>query len=204
VITKGGHHRARSGDRDAFVVDGRPETLRRQCDESLRALGVDRIGLYLLHKPDPHVPVAQSVEALADLQEAGKVAAIGLSNVSVEQLGLAVAVAPVAAVQNHLSLQDRDDREMVDSCAQRGIAYLAYSPLGGRRRVHGLTEAVPGIATVAERHGVSPAQVAVAWLLAQSPGIGVVVGARRPASIADSAAGAELVLDSQDLLLLAG
>jgi aryl-alcohol dehydrogenase-like predicted oxidoreductase len=199
VITKGGHHRAG----DEFLVDGRPETLRRQCDESLRALGVERIGLYLLHRPDPRVPVAESVGALADLRASGKVDAVGLSNVSVEQLDVTSAAAPIAAVQNHFSPVDREDRPMVDACAQRDIAYLAYSPLGGRRRVHGLPDALPALADVADRHGVSPQRVALAWLLAQSPTLAVVVGARRPGSIADSAAAADLVLDDDDLRLLA-
>jgi aryl-alcohol dehydrogenase-like predicted oxidoreductase len=199
VVTKGGHHRAG----EDFLVDGRPETLRRQCDESLRALGVERIGLYLLHKPDPGVPIAESVGALAELRAAGKVEAVGVSNVSVAQLRAAMVAAPLAAVQNQLSLLEPGDRPVVDLCAERGVAYLAYSPLGGQWRVPGLADAVPALGRVAERHGVEPARVALAWLLAQSPAVGVVVGARRPASIADSAAAADLLLDDDDLRALA-
>ncbi|GAA2725475.1 aldo/keto reductase [Cellulomonas aerilata] len=200
VVTKGGHHRAGPG----FLVDGRPATLHRQCDESLRALGVERVGLYLLHKPDPQVPVEESAGALAELQAAGKVAAVGLSNVTVEQLDAACAVAPVVAVQNHLSPQDRSDLPMVAVCADRGIAYLAYSPLGGRSRIDGLSRSLPGLSQVARRHGVSEQRAALAWLLARSPAVSVVVGARRPGSTADSVAAADLTLDADDLRLLPG
>src|SRR5215472_15673580 len=127
VVTKGGHWR----QGDSFPVDGRPATLRSHCEISLRTLGTDRIDLYLLHHVDPAVPLLDSVAALAQLRTEGKVAAIGLSNVSVAQLDAALTVAPVAAVQNRLSYADPGDLPTALACASRQVAYLAYSPFGG-------------------------------------------------------------------------
>ena len=127
VATKGGHWR----DGARFPVDGRPATLRAHCEISLRTLGVDRIDLYQLHHVDPAVPLADSVGALGELRRAGKIAAIGLSNVTLAQLNEALTVAPVAAVQNHLSAADPGDRPTALACAERGLLYLAYAPFGG-------------------------------------------------------------------------
>lgn len=127
VATKGGHWRRC----DSFPVDGRPGTLRAHCEISLRALEVNRIDLYQLHHVDPQVPLPESVGALGQLWQEGEIAAIGLSNVTVAQLDEALAVAPIAAVQNRLSYRDPDDLPMALACAKRDVAYLAYSPFGG-------------------------------------------------------------------------
>jgi aryl-alcohol dehydrogenase-like predicted oxidoreductase len=183
VVTKGGHWRAGG----AFPVDGRPAALRAHCEVSLRTLGVDRIDLYLLHHVDPAVPLLDSVGALEELRGEGKVAAIGLSNVTIEQLDAALTVAPVAAVQNRLSYADPGDLPTALACARRQVAYLAYSPFGGG------TGAPPTMAPeVAARHGASVQRVLLAWLRDQSPGILPLVGASRPASIRDSAAPLDL------------
>jgi aryl-alcohol dehydrogenase-like predicted oxidoreductase len=183
VVTKGGHWRDDRAVPAAFPVDGRPATLRAHCELSLHALGVDRIDLYLLHHVDPAVPLLDSVAALDELRSEGKVAAIGLSNVSVGQLDAALAVAPVAAVQNRLSYGDPADLPTALACARRQVAYLAYSPFGGP------SLSPPRAALdVARRHGVSVHRVLLAWLRDQSPGILPLVGASRPASIRDSAA----------------
>jgi len=195
VATKGGHYRDGSVE---FPIDGRPQMLRRHCDLSLRALRAERIGLYQLHYPDPDVPLAESVGALADLRSEGKVELVGLSNVSVPQLDEAASITPIASVQNHFSLQDQDDDAMVEACAARGIAYLAYSPLGGRRGARSLAERIPALVRIAAAHGVSVPQVAIAWLLARSPTLIPIVGARRSASITDSAAGTHLTLDDEE------
>jgi pyridoxine 4-dehydrogenase len=179
IATKGGHWR----HGDAFPVDGRPDTLRAHCEISLRTLGVGRIGLYQLHHVDPEVPLLDSVGALEQLRRDGKIAAIGLSNVTVAQLDAARTVAPIAVVQNRLSCGDPADLPTALACAQRDIAYLAYSPFGGPSG----TPPEAAVA-VAQRRGVSVHRVLLAWLRAQSPNIVPLAGASRPASIRDSAA----------------
>jgi aryl-alcohol dehydrogenase-like predicted oxidoreductase len=188
VATKGGHWR--EGDR--FPVDGRPEAIRAHCEISLRTLAVDRIDLYFLHRVDPKVPLADSIGALDQLRREGKIAAIGLSNVTVAQLDAALASAPVAAVQNRLSLGDPADLPTALACAERNVAYLAYSPFGGPSG--SLPEAARALA---RSRGVSMQRVVLAWLCRQAPNIVPLVGASRPASIRDSAAA--LNLDDEDL-----
>ena len=176
----------------ALPVDGRQATLRAHCEISLRTLETDRIDLYQLHHVDPRVPLADSVGALEQLRREGKIAAIGLSNVTVTQLDDALAIAPVAAVQNRLAYGDPADLPTALACAQRGVAYLAYSPLRG-------PSATPPLAAlaVARRRGVSVYRVLLAWLRRQSPNIVPLVGASRPASIQDSAG--PLAVDECDL-----
>jgi pyridoxine 4-dehydrogenase len=188
VATKGGHWR----DGNSFPVDGRPATLRAHCEISLRTLETDRLDLYQLHHVDPEVPLEDSVGALAQLQREGKIAAIGLSNVTVAQLDDALVIAPVAAVQNRLAFADPGDLPTALACARRGVAYLAYSPFGGPSG----TPPQAALA-VARRRGVSVHRVLLAWLRRQSPNIVPLVGASRPASIQDSAA--PLAVDDRDL-----
>ena len=192
VATKGGHYR----DGDDFPIDARPEALRRDCARSRDLLGIDRIDLYLLHHPDPRVPLRASIAALAELQEEGWIRHIGVSNVSPAQLEEALSVAPVAAVQNRISPVDMSDRPVVDICAQTGIAYLAYSPLGGRASA--LAQAFPAAAELAARKGVSLPQLALAWLLTISPTLIPITGASRPESIRDSAQAADLQLTEDE------
>ena len=144
---------------------------------------MDRIDLYLLHHVDPAVPLLDSVAALEQLRGEGKIAAIGLSNVTIEQLDAALTVAPVAAVQNKLSYADPGDLPTALACARRQVAYLAYSPFGG-------PAGTPPRAAleVAGRRGASVHRVLLAWLRDQSANILPLVGASRPASIRDSAA----------------
>jgi aryl-alcohol dehydrogenase-like predicted oxidoreductase len=187
VASKGGHFRR--GAR--FVVDGRPETIRENCDDSLRALGLEQIALYFLHRPDPAVLVAESVGALAELQQEGKIDRIGVSNVSVAQLAEARTVAEIAAVQNHTHVLEPDP--VLEACERAGIAYLAYAPFNGSAEAL----AVAGSATVrtaACERGCTPRRLALALLLASSARLAAVVGARRPATVEDSAAAATLGL----------
>jgi len=188
IATKGGHWR----DGDHFPVDGRPEALRAHCEISLRTLAVEQIDLYQLHHVDPAVPLADSVGALEQLRREGKVAAIGLSNVTIAQLDVALAIAPVASVQNHLSPADPGDLPMALACAERNVAYLAYSPFGGPGGTPPEAARV-----IARQRGVSVQRVQLAWLRGQSPNIVPLVGASRPASIRDSAL--PLDLTSQEL-----
>jgi aryl-alcohol dehydrogenase-like predicted oxidoreductase len=191
VATKGGHWR----DGDQFPVSGRPEVLRAHCEISLRTLGVSRIDLYQLHHVDPLVPLAESVGALEDLRGEGKIAAIGLSNVNLAQLSEALAIAPIASVQNRLSLAVPGDLPMALACARLQVAYLAYAPFDG-------PSGVPPTAAldVARKHGVSVHRVLLAWLRAQSPNIVPLAGASRPATIRDSAAPFDLTAEELGLL----
>ena len=192
VATKGGHRR----DGDEFPVDARPAALRADCEASLRTLGVDTIDLYQLHHVDPDVPLMDSVGALEELRTEGKIRMIGLSNVDAAQLEQARTAATIVSVQNRLSVADRADLPTAGYCGQHGIAYLAYMPL------HGAGDAA-AVRAVADRHGVSPQRVRLAWVLAQGPHIMALVGSSRPVTIEDSAAAAGLHLDDDDLRRLA-
>jgi aryl-alcohol dehydrogenase-like predicted oxidoreductase len=198
VATKGGHTRpVREWD-----VDGRPEYLRQACEASLRALGVETIGLYQFHRPDPKVPFIESVGALAELQAAGKVRMVGLSNVSVDQITQARQLVRVASVQNEFSPSFRRSEGELAFCASQRIAFLPWSPLGGMNRGRNLGGRHRAFAEVATAHGVSPQQVALAWELAKGPMVIPIPGARRPESITDSAAAASLRLGADDLARL--
>jgi aryl-alcohol dehydrogenase-like predicted oxidoreductase len=197
VATKGGH--TRPGGR--WELDGRPEYLRAACEASLRALETDRIDLYQLHRPDPGTPFAESVGALAELQAEGKIRYVGLSNVTVAQLEEAEAIVAVAAVQNELSLEYVEPfrNGEVAACAERGIPLLAWSPLGGAT---GATEAgsrAPAVGRIASERGVSPQRTALAWLLSLSPTVLAIPGSRRPETILDSVAAADLELSVDEL-----
>ena len=198
VATKGGHTRPR-GD---WGLAGRPEYLRQACEASLRALGVEAIGLYQFHRPDPKVPFAESVGAMAELKAAGKVRLVGLSNVSVDQIRQARQLVEVASVQNEFSPRFRRSEGELAFCAAQRIAFLPWSPLGGIGRGGSLGGRHRAFAEVAEARGVSPQQVALAWELAKAPVVIPIPGASRPESITDSAAAATLRLDADDLARL--
>lgn len=207
VATKGG--RGRPGD-GSWTVTGTPQYLKRACEGSLRRLGVAEIGLYQLHKPDPQVPWAESVGALKELLDEGKIRMVGISNVTVEQIRQAQQILGTAlvSVQNRYSPAVRTSEDQLRLCAELGLAFLPWSPLGGISR-SSLDDAsqqpAPGTAfhQVASERGVSPQQVALAWLLARSPMVIPVPGASRPASIQDSARAADLVLTPSELSRLA-
>lgn len=196
VATKGGLRRP--GGR--WETDGRPEHLRAACDRSLQALGVERIDLYQLHAPDPKVPLAESVGALADLQRQGKIRWVGLSNVSVAEIRQAEAQVQVTSVQNRLNPFFREAlREgIVDYCARQGIGFLAYSPIGGGR----LNRKLPGhpvLQPMATRLGVTPHALVLAWVLARSPAVIVIPSARTVEHAVDSTTAADLELSEADL-----
>ena len=198
VATKGGHTR----EGREWGLDGRPEHLRQACEASLRALGVDAIGLYQLHRPDPKVPFLESVGAMAELKAAGKVRLVGLSNVSVDQVKQARQAVEVASVQNEFSPRFRRSEGELAFCAAERIAFLPWSPLGGIGRGRDLGGRHRAFAEVAEAHGVSPQQVALAWELAKAPVVIPIPGASRPETITDSAAAATLRLSADDLARL--
>ncbi|RSM54158.1 aldo/keto reductase [Amycolatopsis sp. WAC 01376] len=192
VATKGG--RGRPGD-GSWTVTGTPTHLKNACEGSLKRLGVDAIGLYQLHKPDENVPWAESVGALKELADEGKIRLAGLSNVSSAQILEAREILgeTLVSVQNeHAPAQLSHEPELA-LCTELGLAYLPWGPLRG----------IGGeFLSVAEELGVSPQQVCLAWLLAKSPSMVAIPGSTRPATIRDSAAAADLVLTAEDLARL--
>lgn len=196
VGTKGGLTRPRG----RWESDARPDRLRRACEQSLKALGVDCIDLYQLHAPDPRVPLTDSVGVIAELQHEGKIRWVGLSNVSVDEIKIAESMVPIITVQNRLNpfFRQAIDDGVVDYCTRRGIGFLAYSPLGGRQLNKTLLDH-PTLKPIAGRHGVSPHAVVLAWILAQGPNVVPIPGARRPEHVVDSANAVKVVLDEQEL-----
>jgi aryl-alcohol dehydrogenase-like predicted oxidoreductase len=199
VATKGGHTRTADG---GWEVDGRPEYLRSACEASLKALGVDAIGLYQYHRPDPEVPYAESVGALRELQEEGKIQLAGISNASVEQIREAMSVLPLASVQNEFSPRFRSSEDTLAFCDERGIAFLPWSPLGGIGKAKELGPSHSAFADVADERGLSPHQVALAWELAKAPVVIPIPGASRPETILDSLLAADLELTPDELARL--
>jgi aryl-alcohol dehydrogenase-like predicted oxidoreductase len=201
VATKGGITRSGTD----WGVDGRPEHLRAACDRSLRALGVERIDLYQHHRPDPAVPFPESVGALAELQQAGKIRWIGLSNVSVEQITAASRAVTVVSVQNRLNPFFREAivTGVVAHCAALGIGFLAYSPVGGGRLNRKLP-AHPAALEVGRRHGISPHAAVIAWCLAQGRTVIPIPSARTVEHAVDALTAADVRLSADDLALLDG
>lgn len=199
VATKGGHTRPAGAE---WGLDGSPGYLRRACEASLKALGVEVIGLYQYHRPDPQVPYAESVGALAQLQSEGKVELVGISNASPEQIREAMGIVDLASVQNELSPRFRSSEPELALCAEHGIAFLPWSPLGGMGSAGQLGSRHATFAQVARERGVSPQQVALAWQLAKAPVVIPIPGASRPETILDSLAAVELRLDADELARL--
>lgn len=198
IATKGGLIRTGPWEMHA---NGHPDHLRATCEASLRRLGLERIDLYQLHAVDADVPLEESVGALADLRAAGKVRHIGLSNVTVEQIEATRRIVPVVSIQNRYSLAGRGtEDEVVDYCARNDIAYLPWQPLAKGS----LARARSALASVAQRHGVLPAQVALAWLLARSPTIIPIPGTLSVSHLEQNVGAASLELTPEDLRELDG
>jgi aryl-alcohol dehydrogenase-like predicted oxidoreductase len=195
ITTKSGLQR--SGP-DAWTPDGRPETIRRDCDRSLTLLRRERIDLLQLHRIDPNVPIEESLGTMVELQAEGKVDMIGVSNVSVDQLDRARAVTDIVSVQNRYSLGDRESEAVLAACEREGIAFLPWHPLGAGS----LTEA-PELEGVAAAHGATAAQVAIAWLLQRSPAILPIPGTSSVAHLEENVAAAGLELSDAELQRLA-
>jgi len=196
VATKGGLTRP-SG---SWTRDARPEHLALACEASLRALGVAAIDVYQLHAPDPSTPFADSVGALARLREQGKIKHVGLSNVSVDELDAALAIVPIVSVQNRWNPRHRapETDGILAACEAKSIAFLPYSPFGGATGARGLSS-VGSLAKEAARRGVSAHRLVVAWMLAKSPVVIPIPGARRATSIVDSAGATSLALTPADV-----
>jgi pyridoxine 4-dehydrogenase len=187
IASKGGLIRPGPG---RWEPDGRPEHLRSVCEGSLRRLRVERIDLYQLHRPDPKVPFDESVGTLKELKDEGKIRHIGLSNVSEEQLREAERITPVVSIQNRYNVTDRSSEQMVDICDQEAMVFLPWAPISE-------AQGIP-LRTAAEAHGVSPRQVAIAWLLARSPQILPIPGSGSAEHVEENIAAASLELDGEE------
>ncbi|WP_369249282.1 aldo/keto reductase [Streptomyces sp. R41] len=208
VTTKGG--RGRPGD-GSWTVTGSPRHLKSAAEASLKRLGVEAIGLYQLHKPDPTVPFEDSLGALRELLDEGKIRLAGISNTTTDQIRRAHAILGdrLVSVQNQYSPAGRHSEPELRLCAELGLAFLPWSPLGGisRSSLDGPStvasdDAFGAFHAVARERGVSPQQICLAWLLAISPNVIPIPGASRPETIRDSAGAADLVLDAEELTRL--
>ena len=170
---------------------GSPEALSAQIDESLRRLRTGTIDLYYLHRVDPKTPLEESLGTIAAYRDRGQIRHVGLSEVSIEQLERGRQVVPIAAVQNRYNLAERTHEEVVDHCAEQGIAFVPFFPLRGAD--------TPAVAEIADRHGASPQQVALAWLLARSPAMLPIPGTLSIDHLRQNLAAFELDLSDDEL-----
>ena len=183
IATKSGFKRSGPG---SWHRDGRPETIRRDCERSLELLRLDRIDLFQLHTVDPHVPIEESLGALSELQKEGKIRMIGLSNVGIEQLRRARKVARVVSVQNRYSIGDRGSEDVLELCEKEGIVFLPWYPLGAGSLARLNDSKSP------TSRGATPAQIAIAWLLRRSPVIAPIPGTSSVAHLEENVAAAGL------------
>ena len=195
IATKGGLLRDGPGQ---WRPDGRPEHLRQACEGSLRRLKVDRIDLYQLHRIDSRVPAEESLGALAELREEGKVRYVGLSEVGVEEIQRAQEIVPIVSVQNRYNLTDRGSEDVLDFCEREGIGFIPWFPLatGDLARPGGPLD------EIAARHDASPGQVALAWLLWRSPVMLPIPGTSSVKHLEENVAAASLDLDEEELAAL--
>ena len=193
IATKGGLTRAGPG---RWAPDCRPERLKKCCDASLLRLKLERIDLYQLHTVDPKVPLEESVGALAELRDEGKIRHVGLSNAGRRHIDEAQRIVPIVSVQNRYSLTARDSEEVLRKCEQEGLAFIPWFPLDAG----GIAQ--EAIAEVAGRHGATPLQVALAWLLAHSPAMLPIPGTSNAAHLDENVSAAALALDDDDIALL--
>jgi len=196
IATKGGFERPGP---DAWSPACRPERLRRCCEESLRRLRLERIELYQLHTVDPRVPIEDSVAALAELQQEEKIRHIGVCNVDAEQLSRAREIAPVVSVQNRYNVADRASEDVLRACEADGLGFLPWYPLA----TGSLARRGGALAEIASAHGASPAQVALAWLLAHSPVMLPIPGTGSVAHFEENLEAAQLELSEEEIELLA-
>jgi aryl-alcohol dehydrogenase-like predicted oxidoreductase len=198
VATKGGHLRPGDG---SWTVNGTPAYLKSACEASLRRLGVESIGLYQLHRPDPTVPYAESVGALRDLLDEGKIQMAGISNANPSQIRQAMEVlgGRLVSVQNQYSPSFRSSEPELHLCDDLGIAFLPWSPLGGISNAARLGARQEPFRLVGQEVGVSPQQITLAWMLALSPVVIPIPGSTRPETIRDSVAAASLLLTLEQI-----
>jgi aryl-alcohol dehydrogenase-like predicted oxidoreductase len=189
IATKGGLERTGPGQ---WPVNGRPEHLVEACEGSLRRLKLEQIPLYQFHRPDPAVPIADSMGAIAKLKNEGKIRHVGVSNVTAKQLREAQRVTPVVSVQNRYNVSDRGSESMVDLCEQEDIAFLPWAPILDLDRNTAVKDA-------AREHGVTTVQVVLAWLLARSPAILPIPGTGSVAHLESNVAAAQIELSPAEV-----
>jgi pyridoxine 4-dehydrogenase len=192
IATKGGLVRPGAG---RWHPDGRPEHLREACEGSLRRLRVDQIPLYQFHRPDPAVSFEDSIGALVELKDEGKIRHIGLSNVNEDQLYRAQSLTPVVSIQNRYNPSDRSSDALVDLCAQEQIAFLPWAPIQNLDRL-------PALMDIAERHSATAYQIALAWLLARSETMLTIPGTGSVQHLNENVAAAGLRLDTKEIAAL--
>jgi pyridoxine 4-dehydrogenase len=192
IATKGGLRRSGPGQ---WPRDARPERLRECCEGSLRRLKLDRIDLYQLHSPDPKVPFEDSVGTLKELQDEGKIRHVGISNVSVDELERARAIVEVVTVQNRYNLEDRGSDDVLEACASANIGFIPWFPLATGR----LAEPGGALDRIARERGATPAQIALAWLLARSPVMLPIPGTSSVAHFEEDLAAAEIELSPDEV-----
>lgn len=196
VATKGGLRRPTAPE---WTNDARPEHLRLALEGSLKRLRVERIDLYQLHAPDPDVPYEESIGALKQMQDEGKIRLIGVSNVDLDELEIARGIVDVVSVQNLYNLADRSSDDVLDRCEELGIAFLPWFPLAtGELAKGGRRGAGRALARIAERLDATPAQVALAWLLARSPVVIPIPGTTSLTHLEENVAAAALQLSEED------
>jgi aryl-alcohol dehydrogenase-like predicted oxidoreductase len=199
VATKGGHVRPGDG---SWTVNSEPAYLRKAAEASLRRLGVDAIGLYQYHRPDPKVPYVDAVGVFKELLDTGKVLMVGISNVNVAQIDLARSIlgeGNLASVQNQFSPSFRSSEGELQHCGRLGVAFLPYSPFGGIGNAERLRHDHPAFVQVAGNHGTSVQQVVLAWMLAKGDHVIPIPGSSRPASARDCAQAVDLKLSDDEL-----
>jgi pyridoxine 4-dehydrogenase len=182
IATKGGL--VRPGP-NRWDPDGRPEHLREACEGSLRRLRLDQIPLYQLHRPDPRVPLAESVGALAELKDEGKIRHVGLSNVTEDQYREVERIVPIVSIQNRFNVNDRQSQPLIDLCEQEDMVFLPWAPIQE-------TDRRAAVAVAAERRGVTERQIVLAWLLASSPAILPIPGTGSPEHAEENVAAAAI------------
>ena len=189
IATKGGLVRPGPG---RWEPDGRPEHLRQACEGSLRRLKLDRIPLYQFHRPDPKIPIEESIGTLAELKDEGKIRHIGVSNVTEDQLRAAEALTPIVSIQNRYNATDRTSEPLVDLCEQEELGFLPWAPIQD-------ADKVPAVTDAARRHGASVRQIVLAWLLARSPQILPIPGTGSPEHVDENVAAAGIELDQGEV-----
>ncbi|MBW4537059.1 MAG: aldo/keto reductase [Pleurocapsa minor HA4230-MV1] len=201
IATKGGINKPAP---DNIQADGRPESLRKSVEASLKRLKCDRIDLYQLHRPDPKVPLAESIGALAQLKQEGKIRHLGISNVTLKQIEEARSIVDIASVQNRFSISDRANQDILDYCTQNNIAFIPYGSLGAHPLKRGapLANAEGILADIAQKKGVKPNQVALAWLLHYAPNIVLIPGTTTIAHLEENIAVNSIHLTTDEVNLL--
>jgi aryl-alcohol dehydrogenase-like predicted oxidoreductase len=201
VATKGGHLRPGGG---AWTQDGSPKHLKEAAEDSLKRLGVDAIGLYQFHRPDPKTPYEDSVGAIRDLLDEGKIRMAGISNANPDQIRQANEIlgGRLVSVQNQFSPAFRSSEPELELCDELGIAFLPWSPLGGISKASDLGSKHPAFHQLAAELGVSPQKLTLAWMLAKSPVVIPIPGASRPETIRDSYSAVDLTLTADQVATL--